>query len=118
MPSALGNGNLVGETTTNAQGEYTLTNVPRSLTRFTAAKAPYAGMTWDEAPTNSNAYGTAVLAGVDFSATQDLQLTINFPTAPTAAWTSAASWLPAGGDRLPGATAASAHQWLVTVPDS
>lgn len=72
------NGSLVGETITNAQGEYTLTNVPRSLTRFSAAKAPYAGMEWDEAQTNSNAYGTAVLSGISFSGTQNMEVTIDF----------------------------------------
>ena len=112
-------GSIIAETTTNAQGQYTFSNVPREQLLFTASKQGYVGMEFSEAQGSDNAYGTIatqtltdalgvtetvidfrlrIYGGMDFSSI------LGFPLEVTAF-----SEEPAGRARISG--------WI-TVPDS
>lgn len=113
-------GNLIAEVMTNAQGRYTLTNVPLDPLEFTASKPGYLGMEYDEATGNANALGTiatntltnysgqVVETVIDFQLRvyggMDFSTILGFPLEVTAF-----SEEPAGRARING--------W-VTVPDS
>jgi hypothetical protein len=70
-------GGLIAEATTNAQGEYQLTNVPQGHCKFYATKSPYIGMELDEAQPNSSSYGT-VASSVTLNELMDMVVTRDF----------------------------------------
>lgn len=70
-------GGLIAEATTNAQGEYQLTNVPKGPCRFYATKSPYIGMELDEGQPSSNSYGT-VASSVTLTDAMNMVVTMDF----------------------------------------
>lgn len=70
-------GGLIAEATTNAQGEYQLTNVPQGHCRFYATKSPYIGMELDESQPSASSYGT-VASSVTFSDAMSMVVTLDF----------------------------------------
>lgn len=74
-------GGLIAEATTNALGEYQLTNVPQGHCKFYATKSPYIGMELDESQPSGSAYGTVASSvtltdAMNMVVTRDFQLRV------------------------------------------
>lgn len=71
-------GNLTAEVQTNAQGQYTMTNVPLDLLEFTASKPGYLGMEYNEATGQSNTLGTIATTTIANYSGQVAETVIDF----------------------------------------